>query len=254
MSSGDYTSQDLEAMDKSVCPTCKEILDGYIVPLFLEKARLAGLKISSYYIGVVIERYIVSRAEEMGPLKRLGQVAQRLECRLDVLFRADLYKIPPYQALLIRTVTDPLNSTYITSPLASLHGERLPDGPASIMICCDQVNMYRHLLRNGVPLPETVFLQKSAPAPERGAELLDKMATPWSSELPIVVSRCMSSGSRRHGTSFVSESVFCGAQIVWWSNNSPSLNLIGEWVFWLMTTRPLPRARKIKRLLASMDD
>jgi hypothetical protein len=50
MSSGYYTSQDLEAMDKPVRPTCKEILDGYIVPLFLEKARLAGLKIPSYYI------------------------------------------------------------------------------------------------------------------------------------------------------------------------------------------------------------
>jgi glutathione synthase/RimK-type ligase-like ATP-grasp enzyme len=73
---------------------------------------------------------------------RLGQVAQRLGHRLDVLFRADMYKIPQYQALLIRTVTDPLNSTYIASRLAQLHGERLIDDPASIMICCDQVNMY----------------------------------------------------------------------------------------------------------------
>jgi glutathione synthase/RimK-type ligase-like ATP-grasp enzyme len=109
---------------------------------------------------------------------RLGQVAQRLGHRLDVLFRADMYKIPQYQAFLIRTVTDPLNSTYIASRLAQLHGVRVIDDPASIMICCDKVNMYRHLLRNGVPMPETVFLQESDLTPEVGAELLDKMASP----------------------------------------------------------------------------
>jgi hypothetical protein len=50
MTSGYYRSQDLEAAEKAVHPTCKEILDGYIVPLFLEKARLAGLRVPSYYI------------------------------------------------------------------------------------------------------------------------------------------------------------------------------------------------------------
>jgi glutathione synthase/RimK-type ligase-like ATP-grasp enzyme len=72
-----------------------------------------------------------------------------------------MYKIPQHQALLIRTLTDPLNSTYIASRLAQLHGLRVIDDPESILICCDKVNMDRHLLRNGVPVPETVFLQKS---------------------------------------------------------------------------------------------
>jgi hypothetical protein len=50
MTSAYYTSQDLEAAAKPVHPTCKEILDGYIVPLFLEKARQAGLRVPAYYI------------------------------------------------------------------------------------------------------------------------------------------------------------------------------------------------------------
>jgi hypothetical protein len=50
MTSGYYTSQDLEATGAPIHPTCKEILDGYIVPLFLERARLAGLRVPSYYI------------------------------------------------------------------------------------------------------------------------------------------------------------------------------------------------------------
>jgi hypothetical protein len=50
MTSGSYASQDLETMDKPIYPTGKEILDAYIVPLFLEKAKLAALTISSDYV------------------------------------------------------------------------------------------------------------------------------------------------------------------------------------------------------------
>jgi len=45
-----YVSQSLENMGQRVLPTCKEMLDAYITPLFLEKARLAGLTIPEYYI------------------------------------------------------------------------------------------------------------------------------------------------------------------------------------------------------------
>lgn len=45
-----YRSQDLEAAGKTIYPSCKEALDAYITPLFLEKARLADLRIPDYYI------------------------------------------------------------------------------------------------------------------------------------------------------------------------------------------------------------
>lgn len=45
-----YNSQDYEAGDRMVHPTCEEMLDAYITPVFLEKAKLAGLKVPSYYI------------------------------------------------------------------------------------------------------------------------------------------------------------------------------------------------------------
>jgi len=38
------------AAAKPVHPTCKEMLDGYIVPLFLERPKSAGLKIPIYYV------------------------------------------------------------------------------------------------------------------------------------------------------------------------------------------------------------
>jgi len=45
-----YISQDLELEGKNIHPTCKEMLDAYITPIFLEKAQIAGLPVPEYYI------------------------------------------------------------------------------------------------------------------------------------------------------------------------------------------------------------
>ena len=45
-----YVSQDYENEQKPVRPTCKEMLDAYVTPLFLEKAKLNSLPVPEYYI------------------------------------------------------------------------------------------------------------------------------------------------------------------------------------------------------------
>ena len=45
-----YVSQDLEHSGRGVRPSCKEMLDAYVSPLFLAKAKLAGLPVPEYYI------------------------------------------------------------------------------------------------------------------------------------------------------------------------------------------------------------
>lgn len=50
LTSGYYQSLDLETGGKVCHPTCKEALDAYVAPLFLEKAKLAGLPVPSYYV------------------------------------------------------------------------------------------------------------------------------------------------------------------------------------------------------------
>jgi glutathione synthase/RimK-type ligase-like ATP-grasp enzyme len=129
-------------------------------------------------IGVFIERYTLTRSEEMGALMRLSHVAHQLGHRVDVLFRPDMYKIPQYDAIFIRALTDPLNSAFVAASLAQLHGLRVIDDPDSIIICCDKVNMYCHLIRAEVPIPETVFLEQHDLTPEKGSALLDKMGSP----------------------------------------------------------------------------
>ena len=129
-------------------------------------------------IGVFVERYTITRSEEMGALMRLSHVAHRLGHRVDVLFRPDMYKIPQYDAIFIRALTDPLNSSYVASRLAQLHGLRVIDDPDSIIICCDKANMYHHLIQAEAPMPETVFLEEGDIVLEKGAALLEKMGAP----------------------------------------------------------------------------
>ncbi len=45
-----YDSQDMEFLGKEVHPTCKEMLDAYITPIFLEKVKLHGIRIPEFYI------------------------------------------------------------------------------------------------------------------------------------------------------------------------------------------------------------
>lgn len=45
-----YLAQDLENRGIEIHPTNKEALDGYIAPLFLEKARLSDIPLPTYYI------------------------------------------------------------------------------------------------------------------------------------------------------------------------------------------------------------
>ncbi len=50
LSAGYYASQDMERSGFPIFPTCKDILDSLIVPIFLEKAAVHGLKTPEYYI------------------------------------------------------------------------------------------------------------------------------------------------------------------------------------------------------------
>jgi hypothetical protein len=50
MESPYFISQELEASGIEVHPSCKEMLDAYITPILLEKAKTQGIPIPSYYI------------------------------------------------------------------------------------------------------------------------------------------------------------------------------------------------------------
>src|SRR5262245_24357922 len=45
-----YVSQEFENRGEPIFPTCKEMLDAYVVPIFLEKARRAQIPVPEHYV------------------------------------------------------------------------------------------------------------------------------------------------------------------------------------------------------------
>jgi glutathione synthase/RimK-type ligase-like ATP-grasp enzyme len=129
-------------------------------------------------LGIYVERYTISSSDEMNTLMRLSQVARKHGHRADFLFRPDMYKIPEFDAIFIRALTDPLNSAYVASRTAEMHGLRVLDDPDSIRICCDKINMYRHLMRLNVPMPATRFIEEDEICHSLGEDLLDQFGDP----------------------------------------------------------------------------
>ncbi len=129
-------------------------------------------------LGIYVERYTISSSDEMNALMRLSQVARKMGDRVDFIFRPDMYKIPQYDAIYIRALTDPMNSAYVAARTAEMHGIRVIDDPESIMICCDKVNMYRHLIKADIPIPETRIVDRSEVTSDWAKQLLHELGVP----------------------------------------------------------------------------
>jgi len=129
-------------------------------------------------LGIYVERYTISSSDEMNAIMRLSQIARKLGHRVDFFFRPDMYKIPQYDAVYIRALTDPLNSAYVAARTAEMHGIPVIDDPESIRICCDKVNMYDHLVRRGIPIPQTAIVNDGEITREWAERILAELGKP----------------------------------------------------------------------------
>ncbi|MEK7415173.1 MAG: RimK family alpha-L-glutamate ligase [Planctomycetota bacterium] len=129
-------------------------------------------------LAIFTERYTIRRSVELTALTNFRFAANKLGHECDFLFRSEIMNIPRYDGLLIRALTDPLNTGYVAARLAHVCGLRVVDEPDSILVCCDKVNMYQHLMRAGVPMPDTCFLTDDQITPEQAHELFEQYGTP----------------------------------------------------------------------------
>lgn len=129
-------------------------------------------------LAVFVERYTIARAEELEALLRFKQAAERHGHELHYLFRPELRKIPRFDAVFLRALTDPLNASYVAARLAELHGIPVIDDSHSIRICCDKVAMYRQMQRAGVAIPETRVLRPCHVTHAFGERLLAELGAP----------------------------------------------------------------------------
>ena len=146
-------------------------------------------------LAIFTERYTIRSAVELTALTNFRLAAFELGHELDFVFKNELKYLAQYDAVLIRALTDPLNTSYVVARWAEMMGKRVLDTSESIRVCCDKVNMYRRLQRADVPLPRPASWTRSqvtaaaAAAPLRAA---GDAARPQGAELVVL-------GLRRQG-------------------------------------------------------
>ncbi len=129
-------------------------------------------------LAIFTERNTIRRAVELTALTNFRMAAAKLGHDCDFLFRSEMMNIPRYDGLLIRALTDPLNTSYVAARLGEVYGLVVIDEPDSIAVCCDKVSMYQHLMRAGVSMPETCFLAEDEVTVEQAAELFERYGRP----------------------------------------------------------------------------
>jgi len=130
------------------------------------------------HLGIFVDRKTLSNSEQLNALIRCRDVAEGMGHDVDFIFPVDISKIPGMDALFIRARTDPMNVTYVAARMASMHGIPVIDDPRSIQICSDKVNMYSHLIKNKISIPETIFLSKNDLTVESVTNLFNDLGSP----------------------------------------------------------------------------
>ncbi len=129
-------------------------------------------------LAIFTERYTIRSAVELTALTNFRLAAFELGHELDFVFKNELKYLAQYDAVLIRSLTDPLNTSYVVARWAELMGKRVLDTSEAIRVCCDKVNMYRRLQLANVPLPETRFLDEKAVTTSEAAALFEQLGAP----------------------------------------------------------------------------
>lgn len=129
-------------------------------------------------LGIFVDRKTLANAEQLNALIRCRDTAEEMGHGVEFIFPVDIQKIRKMDALFIRARTDPMNVTYVAAAMAEMNGIPVIDDPRSIQICGDKINMYSHLLHEGVALPKTTFVAKRDLSVEKAAALFDTFGSP----------------------------------------------------------------------------
>ncbi len=112
------------------------------------------------------------------PLRRFEDAAKRLGHSFDYVTKRELSKIPIFDALFIRTTTDPRFPAYIASKLAWENGLTVVDEPHAIVACSNKVHMYKILEQSNIPRIPTMLLLKEQLNNQKIHEVFDNLGNP----------------------------------------------------------------------------
>lgn len=129
-------------------------------------------------IAIFTDRTTLRSSAGLSSLFAFKKAANDMGHGLDFVFKDNLLDIHKYQAVLIRGLTDPLNSTYMVARLCEQNGIRVLDKSEDIRTCADKISMYSHLKLLNVPMPATKFIAVEDLTELNGKDLFEEMGTP----------------------------------------------------------------------------
>lgn len=129
-------------------------------------------------LAIFAERYTIRSSVELTALSNFRLAAFELGHELDFLFKDELKYLRNYDGVLIRALTDPLNTSYVVARMAEMLGIRVLDQSDSIRICCDKVNMYARLQAAHVPVPVTRVLEEDEVRADTAEALFEALGAP----------------------------------------------------------------------------
>lgn len=129
-------------------------------------------------LGIFVNRQTLSSSEQITAVIKCRDVAESMGYAVEFIFPVDMKKIPRLDALFIRANTDPMNSTYVAARIAQMYGITVMNDPESIKICADKINMYMHLIKNSISMPQTRFLNKKELDEAQAAVLFLELGSP----------------------------------------------------------------------------
>ncbi|MCZ7393913.1 MAG: RimK family alpha-L-glutamate ligase [Candidatus Methanoperedens sp.] len=106
-------------------------------------------------IACFVEAYNFKDKSEISALSKFKSTAELMGHTFEFIFKDDISKIPNYDALFIRAITDPSNSAYIVSRLAEQYGLKVIDDPHSIRTCSNKAILHDMFLKNNMPAPKS---------------------------------------------------------------------------------------------------
>jgi len=129
-------------------------------------------------LAIFTERYTIRSSVELTALTNFRLAAFELGHELDFLFKHELKYLRNDDGLLIRALTDQLNTSYVVARTAEMLGKRVLDHSDAILVCCDKVNMYARLADKAVPIPETRSLEETDLTAVNAARLFEELGAP----------------------------------------------------------------------------
>jgi glutathione synthase/RimK-type ligase-like ATP-grasp enzyme len=129
-------------------------------------------------LGLFVDRQTLGNSEQLTAIIRLRDSAEEMGHTVYFIFPTEIAKIAKMDGLFIRSRTDPLNISFVAAKMAELRGIPVIDDPRSIQVCSDKVNMYLHLMKEQVRIPDTVFVRKGELTEKAAADLFRDLGSP----------------------------------------------------------------------------